>query len=81
MAIGNGAPREEKSYLVLDGRHLAKDGQRVKHSDPGAGWRSMAGSPSRGGHFYPKLMFPLFKYPTMARLFTAMTVGGQKQGL
>jgi len=32
------------------------------------------------GHFDFKLIFPLFKYPTMARLFTAMAVGGQKLG-
>ena len=28
------------------------------------------------GHFDPKIMPPLFKYPAMARLFTAMAVGG-----
>jgi len=37
-------PRKEESYLVLDGRHLVKDGQHVKHNDRGAGWRSMVGS-------------------------------------
>ena len=32
-------------------------------------------------YFDHKLIFRLFKYPTMARLFTAMAVGGQKPGL
>jgi len=40
-AIGDGAPQQDEKYLVLDGRHLVKDGQYVKHNDRGAGWRAM----------------------------------------
>jgi len=43
-AIGGGVPGNEEPCLVLDGRHLVKDGQHVKHNDRGAGWRSMVGN-------------------------------------
>jgi len=43
-AIGDGVSRKEESYQVLDGRHLVKDGQHVKHNDRGAGWRYMVGN-------------------------------------
>ena len=45
-AIGDGVP-EKKNHTRR--RHLAKDGQRVKHSDRGSGWRSMVGN-SRPPH-------------------------------
>jgi hypothetical protein len=49
----------------------------------GEGWRLIFAGDQNYliGQFDPKLTLPLFEYPTMARLFTAMAVGGLKKVL